>query len=304
MEAKKHVPGGRKGRGRSPSGRASVRSSVARSQLGARPDRARLLHVEIVCVGRELLRGRAAEAISPFIAANLSHRGAIVHRIATVDDTGRAIAAAVREALDRGARLVITTGGLGPADDDRTREGVADALRLPLAASHPAREMVESAYRRLRQGGFLQNVGLTAAREKMFMIPVGGEPLSNDVGIAPGILVRLPGGACVLCLPGVPEEARWVFQAGLDRLRDVLPKGSLAQREIETHTADESSLVPTLDRLAQEFPAVWIQSHAPGFGRRDARVRVTLEACSGTKEEAESIVEGALRRLLALAGGG
>ncbi len=262
------------------------------------------LHVEIVVVGRELLRGLTVESSAAFVSSWLSRRGALVHRITIVDDRDRAITSAVTEAIERGARLVITTGGLGPAADDRTLGAVADALRLPLAIHPHAKEMVESSFRRLEKSRVVPRSGLTTAREKMCAIPVGSEPVPNEEGIAPGVLVRRPGGVAVLCLPGVPEEGRAVFLAAMDRLRDMAPRGILAEREVEAPTADESSLLPMLDRLAEEFPLVWIKSHPPGFAREDAKVRISLEAVAASKEEAEALVEGALRRLLALAGGG
>jgi nicotinamide-nucleotide amidase len=164
--------------------------------------------------------------------------------------------------------------------------------------------MVEAAYRRLHSAGATFTTGLTPAREKMATIPVGSEPIPNERGTAPGVLIRLPGGAAVLCLPGVPDEARSVFGSALERLKDLLPRSVSAERDVEAPTSDESSLRPILDRLVEEFPTVWIKTHAPGFARRGAKVRVTLQACAPTREEAESAVESALRRLLALAGAG
>jgi molybdenum cofactor synthesis domain-containing protein len=262
------------------------------------------VHVEIVVGGRELLRGKARDDIGPHLAALLSERGAIVHRICVVDDRERAIGSAVTEALQRGAAFIITTGGLGPTADDVTLQAVADAVRLPLALHPPARSMVEAAYRRLHSAGATFTTGLTPAREKMATIPVGSEPIPNERGTAPGVLIRLPGGAAVLCLPGVPDEARSVFGSALERLKDLLPRSVSAERDVEAPTSDESSLRPILDRLVEEFPTVWIKTHAPGFARRGAKVRVTLQACAPTREEAESAVESALRRLLALAGAG
>jgi molybdenum cofactor synthesis domain-containing protein len=262
------------------------------------------LHVEIIVVGRELLRGRTVDANASYLAGWLSQRGAIVHRITTVDDHDRSITEAVTEAIERGARLVITTGGLGPTSDDRTLGAVADALRLPLAMHPHAKQMVESSYRRLEQERVVPRSGLTPAREKMCSIPVGGEPIPNETGTAPGVIVRRPGGVTVLCLPGVPGEARGVFHAAIERLREIAPRRAVARREVETPTADESSLRTILDRLAEEFPQVWVKSHAPGLRRADDRIRVTLEAAAETEAEAEAAVESALQRLLSLAGGG
>jgi molybdopterin-biosynthesis enzyme MoeA-like protein len=132
---------------------------------------------------------------------------------------------------------------------------------------------------------------------------VGAEPILNPVGAAPGVLIRLSGGGTVLALPGVPEEARAVLDEALPHLRDLFSHRYLARREVETPTRDESVLGPLLDRLAEEFPAVRVQSQAPGFERRDARISVILEANGPTRGEAELMVEGALRRLIELAGG-
>lgn len=259
---------------------------------------------ELVSVGRELLRGRTADTNAREIASFLSQADVVVRRITIVDDDEKAITAAVEEALARGTRLVITSGGLGPMADDRTLAAVSDALRLPLAMNAHAKEMVESAYRTLHQKRLVSKNGLTAAREEMCTLPIGGEPIQNAVGIAPGVFVRLPGGASVLCLPGVPAEMRSVLEAATEQLKDLLPKRALARREVETPTADESSLRSLIDCLSLEFPSVWVKSDPPGFGVEDARIRLILEASAPERNQAESIVEEALRRLLALAAGG
>jgi nicotinamide-nucleotide amidase len=222
--------------------------------------------VEIVSIGRELLRGRVPDGNGAWLAEWFSRRGALVHRIVVVDDTERAVTSAVTEALQRGTHLVLTTGGLGPAVDDRTLAAVSDALHLPLAVQPPARELVESAYGRLEREKKVARGGMTAAREKMAALPVGTEPVPNPVGIAPGMLARIAGGAAVLCLPGAPEEMRATFGEAVSRLRDLAPRGAVAQREVETPTADESALRPLLERLAAEYPDVWVQSRPAGVG--------------------------------------
>jgi len=227
----------------------------------------------------------------------------VVHRITVVDDASHAIASAVSEAMARGSHLIVTSGGLGPGSDDRTLDAIASALTRPLTMHAEARRMVEAAYRRLHEKRLVSMEGLNVAREKMCSIPVGAEPILNPVGAAPGVLIRLSGGGTVLALPGVPEEAQAVLDSALGQLRDLFAHRHLARREVETATRDESVLGPLLDRLGEEFPAVAIQSQTPGFERKDARITVTLEASGPTRGEAELMVEGALRRLIELAGG-
>lgn len=284
--------------------RKSGRVSRAKPAPRVKGGRSGPVHAEIVTVGRELLRGRVTDRNGSYLAGEISRRGAVVHRITTVDDRDRAITSAITGALERGATLVVTTGGLGPTSDDRTLGAAADALGVPLAIHPEAKKMVEDALDRLRNRGQVVRAGLTRSREKMCAFPVGAVPVANPVGIVPGSLARLPGGATVLCLPGIPEEARAVWEAALPSLKELRGEWAIVRREVEAPTADESVLQPWLDRLHSEFPGVWIQSHSPGFGKKGRGATLKFEASAPTEHEAELAVDGAVRRLLALAGAG
>ena len=88
----------------------------------------------------------------------------------------------------------------------------------------------------------------------------------------------------------------------LTLLKDLVPRGEVAQLEIESPTSDESSLRRLLEKVTQEFPGVWISSH-PASRKQGAKIMITLEATAATKEEASSAVGAAQHRLLALVGG-
>lgn len=264
-------------------------------------DRQGPLHAEIIVVGRELLRGQVRDGNASWIAGELTRRGALVHRITIVDDLERSVANAVTEARERGVHLIVTTGGLGPAQDDRTLAGLSEALRLPLTISPPARDMVEAAYRTLKTARIVGHAGFNASREKMCVLPVGAEAIPNAPGVAPGMLLRLTGGAAVVSVPGRPEETRAVLELALAGLRDLFPLRASAERELEAPTSDESAMRPVLDRVTAEFPGVWVKSHPPAARRKDP-IRVTLQSFAATQKEADTLVDGALRRLLALAG--
>lgn len=259
------------------------------------------MHVELISIGRELLRGKIADGNAQQVARRLTQHGAMIRRITVVDDRPGSISAAVREALERDPHLVVTTGGLGPADDDRTAEGVADAVRRPLGLDHETKSLVEEAYRRLSSKNIVAG-GLTAAREGLCWIPVGATPVVNPLGVAPGLLVRMPGGAVVLSLPGTPEEMLAVLETALPLLKLAF-EGGIAEREIEAPTSDESALAPLLDRLAGEFPGVWINSRPAGSRRSGRRVVVRVEATAASQAEAAAVVDGCVERLLALAAG-
>jgi len=286
--------------------RKGGRISKATPAPRVRPERAGPLHAELVVVGREILRGYVADTNSRAIVTDLTQRGAVVHRVTVVDDQDRAIARAVTEAIERGVGLIVTIGGLGPTSDDCTLAGVADALGVPLATHPQAVEMVENAFRRLRERGQVSSAGMTRTREKLCAIPVGAEAIENREGVPPGVLTRLTAGATVACLPGTPRECLAVWSEVAGRIRDLQVEVHRAQRELEAPTADESVLQPWIATVRDEYPTVWIKTFAPGWnrGRRGKGTRVVFEATARTRHEAEVAAEGAMQRLLAIAGSG
>ena len=258
-------------------------------------------HVELISIGRDLLRGQASDTNARTLATTLSRRGALVHRMTIVDDKPEAIAAALRESLARHPHLVISTGGLGPASDDHTVEAMSAALSRPLVENAGAREQVEAAYRRMIQARQVMGSGMTLAREKLCRLPMGATALSNEKGIAPGVLLRLPGGATVVGLPGRPSEMESSWSAALEALNDVLPKGASIRREVEAPTADESELRELLELLSKEHPGVWLSTRPAGARRNQHRAVISLEAVADDSRQATTLVEAALQRLLQLA---
>lgn len=276
----------------------------ARPAPKVRPQRGGPLHLEIIAVGRDLLRGQVAEANGPAIANLFAGRGGLVHRITVVDDNEQVIETTLREALDRNPNLVVLTGGLGPAPDDVTLVGVSSTLGQPLTLNPVARAMIEETYQRLAKARRVRSAGINLAREKMCRIPVGATPLANEKGITPGVLCKLAGGAAVLCLPGAPDEAIAMLRGALPLLQEILPQSCTARREVEAPYPDESMLRSLLEQMAEEFPGLWITSRPVKTGRHRAiSVLVCLEATAPTEDDANAVVSSAVRRLLAVVGG-
>jgi len=269
-----------------------------------RPDPAGGFSVELISVGDDLLRGGVEDANAPFFADQLSARGAVVHRIAIVADDENTVRDAVREALGRNPHLLVISGGLGPAADDHTLAGVAAALERPLAQHSGTRSLVEASYARLRHARVVNSAALTQARERLCRLPVGAEPIPNESGVTPGVLVRLAGGSAVLCLPGGAGENRAMFEAALVLLKEALPRAVTAHRKIEAPTADEAELRELVDMLAEEFDGARISTRPPRTYRKGAVATIVVEATAPTAEEANGLVGLVQRRLLAIAGGG
>jgi len=253
---------------------------------------------EIVAVGRELLTGRTVDTNSAWIAARLADVGAFVARIVAVDDDPAAIAREIADARQRGAALVITTGGLGPTLDDRTLAGAAAALERRLVEHPDALAFVARRYAELAAAGAVADAGLTPPRRKMARLPDGAEPVDNAVGTAPGVLLR-DGARVLLALPGVPAEMRAVFDAALPRLRDCLgAPAHLAEREVASGSGDESVITVAVERVMDAVPGVYLKSLATGFAP-DCNLRVRITARAATRAEAEARAARAAERLAA-----
>ena len=146
----------------------------------------REITVEILVIGNEVLQGDVLDTNSHWLCQKLTGLGTSVRRVCQVRDERDTIAACVRGFLERGADMLVTTGGLGPTTDDLTLEGIALALGRPLALHPRALEQVRATYTALAQEGIIASAELTPERRKMAQLPQGAEPLANTVGAAPG----------------------------------------------------------------------------------------------------------------------
>ena len=157
------------------------------------------MHAVIISIGDELVLGQTVDTNSAYLSERLSSRGIMPVMHLTVADDQRATADAIRRACEI-ADLVLVTGGLGPTDDDLTRQAMADVLGVPLVRDEAAlREIAAFFARRQRP--------MNPRNEIQAMCPVGATMLRNPVGTAPGIKATMGSRkAIVFCLPGVPGE--------------------------------------------------------------------------------------------------
>lgn len=170
------------------------------------------MRIEIIAVGTELLRLGKQDGNSAWLTERLSQAGRDVHARAVFDDDVERLAEAIRSALQRGGWLLLT-GGLGPTDDDRTRQALAAALDLELE-----RDVDCEAELRRRYAEFGASFGPAQARQADR--PRGAEWIRNPYGSAPGILLRRPQGGGLAALPGVPAEMQRMFLDGVLPLLD------------------------------------------------------------------------------------
>jgi molybdenum cofactor synthesis domain-containing protein len=249
--------------------------------------------IEIVCIGDELVRGITADTNGSWIAGRLAEAGMRVARITVLPDVVATIADELRAATARGARLVVTTGGLGPTEDDRTLEAIAAAADVTLEAHAWALEFVAGRYRFLAEAGVIASGALTPERRKMAVLPRGADALVNEVGTAPGVVVRI-GRITFACLPGVPAEMRAMWTSAVEPLaRDLLAGGGHAEATVVAECNDESVLAPLLAATAARHPGVYVKSRADEFAPGGG-LRVTLVASGADEASARTALDEAL----------
>jgi len=163
------------------------------------------MRAEIVSVGSEILLGQIVDTNAAFIARQLAALGLDLFQKTTVGDNLGRVAAALETALGR-AEVVITTGGLGPTEDDVTREAVARATGRELEFHPELLEEIEGFFR-------ARGLPLSPSNRKQAFIPRGAIPLPNPVGTAPCFIVE-EGDRTLIVLPGVPREMEYLLRTG------------------------------------------------------------------------------------------
>lgn len=216
--------------------------------------------VELLAIGNELLVGQVMDTNSHWLVQQLTGLGAQVRRAAMVRDDYDDIGFELRRALDRAPKLVITTGGLGPTDDDLTFRAIARTFELPLEVHPEALEMVRLRYEYLAtvREGF--DASLNDARRKMAHFPQGAEVLANATGAAPALALDL-GPTTLVCLPGVPSEMKDIFSTSMQPvLARTLGTGCYVERSLFLDRGDESRIATMLEQVQARHTTVYIKS--------------------------------------------
>jgi len=189
---------------------------------------------EIIAVGSELLTADKVDTNSLFVTDQLNMLGMEVRRKSVVGDDRALLTDAVREAIAR-VDLVILTGGLGPTEDDVTRDAVASALGRTLVFRQDLCDQIEERFRRFNRKMVEIN------RRQAFLVE-GADPLPNQRGTAPGQWIEHDGRVAVL-LPGPPSELKAMFTEHIvPRLTARLPASVIRTRFYRVAGMPESDL--------------------------------------------------------------
>lgn len=242
----------------------------------------------MIAIGSELLVPPRGETNGAYVTTRLREVGVPVAARITVADDLPLLTAAFREALAR-SEVVVATGGLGPTEDDLTREAAAAALGRPLVRD-------AAILTKLRERFARYNRVMAAVNEKQADVIEGGVVLSNPRGTAPGQYVEA-GGRIVVLLPGPPSEMQPMLDEQVIPVLRARSAGSVLRRlSLRMASVSESDIEQTVAPLYKTYqnPVTTILS-APG------QVELHLNAEGASQAEADARNEelaAGLRKLL------
>jgi nicotinamide-nucleotide amidase len=234
-------------------------------------------HAEIIAVGSELLTPQRLDTNSLYLTDQLNALGVEVRRKLVVGDHRALLAAAVGDALAH-VEIVVLTGGLGPTEDDVTRDAVADALGRPLVLRGDLRDQLVERFRRMQRQMAENNL-------RQAYVVEGAEPLPNPKGTAPGQWL-VHDGRVLMLLPGPPHELKAVFANQCrTRLEQWLPPQAIRTRFYRVAGMGESDLDQLISPVYTKYsnPATTILA-AP------SDIQIHLRAHAANQEEAERLL--------------
>ena len=237
------------------------------------------MRVEILAVGTELLLGQIANTNARWMSESLAAIGADVLRHQVVGDNLDRIVEAMRLSAGR-AEVVIVTGGLGPTQDDITRDALAVVMGAPMVR-HP--ELEDLLREKFRSFGRRE---MPESNLRQADVPEGARYLTPSRGTAPGLVADLPGAARIYAVPGVPEEMVEMMETTI--LPELASQGVAVVRSQVLRCAGigESALAERIDDLFSGSVNPTI-----AFLASSGEVKVRITAKAATAEAAERLIE-------------
>ena len=245
------------------------------------------MRVEIVAVGTELLLGQIADTNSAWLGDQLAAAGVVSHFHQAVGDNHERIALAFRTALARSDGIIVC-GGLGPTQDDITREAIAEIMGVELVRDQKIVDVIARFFK-------ARDRTMSANNARQADVPVGATIIPQRAGTAPGLICPL-GNKVIYAVPGVPHEMAEMFQRGIlpdlrARMAEAGEEGVIVSRVLRTWGASESGLAEALqgriDALDEDevdgVPAGSVTLAFLASGIEGIKVRIT--ACAATLPE-------------------
>jgi competence/damage-inducible protein CinA-like protein len=244
---------------------------------------------EIIAVGSELLTPQKMDTNSLWLTDQLNALGVEVVRKSVVGDDRARLTDTIVGAMAR-SQIIVLTGGLGPTEDDLTREAAAAALGRELVFNQEICDGIAERFRRF-------NRKMVEINKRQAYLVDGAEVLPNEKGTAPGQWIR-HNGLTLLLLPGPPYELKAMFEKlCLPRLAALLPPQVIGTRFYRVVGMGESDLdqliAPVYTRYTNPVTTILAVS---------GEIHIHLRARCSTAEQAEAVLEEVANQILPLLG--
>ncbi len=238
------------------------------------------MNAEIVAIGTELLLGQIVDTNAAYIAEQLNNSGVGVLYKSTVGDNATRMEEVLARALER-VDVVLTSGGLGPTEDDLTREIAAEVTGRKLILHPQLLEQIQKIFRD-RRLPFKEN------NKRQAYIPEGAIPIENPQGTAPGYIIE-SGRGILISVPGVPREMKYLMQHSvLPYLKQKLGKTQVIKYKVlKLCGIGESTVDYRIRDLIQSSsnPTIGLLAH---LGQVDIRITAKAE----TADQADHLIAG------------
>lgn len=241
------------------------------------------MNAEILAVGTEILLGDIVNTNAQYFAKELAGLGIDVYYQTVVGDNPKRLTDTILHAFER-ADLIITTGGLGPTEDDLTKETGASYFGRKLVLDQKALDNIEKIF-------IARGRKMTENNKKQAMVPEGCKVLYNENGTAPGIIIEDENKIMVM-MPGPPKECIPMFEEQVRPYLASKQEYTMVSRVLRVAEVGESRMETKVKDIidAQDNPTI-----APYAKQVEALLRVTAKA--STVEEAEQLIEPVAKKI-------
>ncbi|MEI7555718.1 competence/damage-inducible protein A [Candidatus Chlorohelix sp.] len=228
------------------------------------------MRAEILSIGTELLLGQIVDTNAQWLAGELSGHGIDLYFISQVGDNLGRLVETLRSAWNR-SELIICTGGVGPTEDDLTREAISELLEEKMVIQEPVAIALQEYFSQ-------RNIIMPEKNIKQAALIPSAQFLENPIGTAPGWWVSKDGHV-IVAMPGVPHEMKqmWETQA-VPRLKPLLPPGVILSRTLKILGKGESSVEEMVkDLINSNNPTMATYAKPDGV-----HLRITAKAADET----------------------
>jgi nicotinamide-nucleotide amidase len=243
------------------------------------------MKAEIITIGDEILIGQIVDTNSAWMAHELNSFEIDIHKITSISDNKEEIFKAIDEAK-KNVDLIILTGGLGPTDDDYTKDALADYFNCKQIINTEVLEHIKKLV--LKRGG-----ELNTRNKNQALVPETCKVIPNDIGTAPGMWFEFEG-KILISIPGVPFEMKeMMLKYIIPNLKKISTNDHVIHKLVLTQGISESKLAEMLEEWESKLPVGLKLAYLPSPGI----IKLRLSAKGPDKSVLENIINESIRTL-------